>query len=192
MEPTAGDGLRTNEEQYFKELLEEMRQMNRVRDKFGHAASLLTAEITRVWKIVYKEKTEEEKESVRMQEKIPIPDHPNCNLIGRILGPNGLSVKQLEAETGCEIVIRGKGSVKDEKKEQRLIGMPGWEHLEEPLHVVITATHLGRIACENKLQTAVGIIHNLLTPRDDEYKKKQLIQLAIMKGTYRPRQRSSD
>ena len=43
-------------------------------------------------------------------------------IIGRILGPRGNSLRQLEAETRCKIVIRGKGSVKDSHKEKRLKG----------------------------------------------------------------------
>ncbi|KAK6048916.1 hypothetical protein COOONC_13579, partial [Cooperia oncophora] len=62
-----------------------------------------------------------------------------CNFIGRIIGPAGMSVKQLESDTGCHILIRGRGSVKDPRKEQRLRGQPGWDHLEEPLHVLVTA-----------------------------------------------------
>ena len=136
-------------------------------------------------------------ETVRLQEKIPIPDYPSgrdeqgrkCNLVGRILGPSGLSVRQLEAETGCEIVIRGHGSVKDSQKQERLRGQPGWEHLDEPLHVVVTATEVGRKACEMKLLAATKLVRKLLQPGNDEYKKRQLVQLAIMKGTYRPDRR---
>lgn len=38
------------------------------------------------------------------------------NFVGRILGPRGLTAKQLEAETGCKIMVRGKGSMRDKKK----------------------------------------------------------------------------
>lgn len=50
--------------------------------------------------------------SITVQEKIMIQNRPNSKIIGRILGPRGISVKQLEAQTGCRILIRGKGSVK--------------------------------------------------------------------------------
>ena len=49
---------------------------------------------------------------VLKKEKITVPESPNYNFIGRILGPRGISVRQLEAATGCGILIRGKGSVK--------------------------------------------------------------------------------
>ncbi|CAJ0949164.1 unnamed protein product, partial [Mesorhabditis belari] len=126
------------------------------------------------------------------RQKIPIPQTTNahCNFIGRILGPRGISVKQLESETGCSILIRGEGSVKDSEREARLRGMPGWEHLVESLHVLVTVTAANtseRTAARKKMEHGVGAVQRLLaTPVDDEYKKKQLEQLAIINGTYRP------
>ena len=38
------------------------------------------------------------------------------NFVGRILGPRGLSAKQFEAETGCKIIVRGRGSFRDKRK----------------------------------------------------------------------------
>jgi len=38
------------------------------------------------------------------------------NFVGRILGPRGLTAKQLEAETGCKIMVRGRSSMRDRKK----------------------------------------------------------------------------
>jgi hypothetical protein len=32
------------------------------------------------------------------------------------LGPRGLSAKQFEAETGCKIIVRGRGSFRDKRK----------------------------------------------------------------------------
>jgi len=80
-----------------------------------------------------------------IQDKIYLPHEPahhggrRTNYIGRILGPCGITVKQLEAETDCLILIRGKGSVKDPHRENRLRGLPGWEHLSDRLHVIVRA-----------------------------------------------------
>ena len=38
------------------------------------------------------------------------------NFVGRILGPRGMTAKQLEQDTGCKIMVRGKGSMRDKKK----------------------------------------------------------------------------
>uniref|UniRef100_A0A914EKV2 K Homology domain-containing protein n=1 Tax=Acrobeloides nanus TaxID=290746 RepID=A0A914EKV2_9BILA len=48
----------------------------------------------------------------KLEKKVDIPEHPGYNFIGRILGPRGISIRQLEAATQCGILIRGKGSVK--------------------------------------------------------------------------------
>ena len=39
--------------------------------------------------------------------------------MGRILGPRGMTTKQLEQETGCKIMVRGKGSMRDKKKVRK-------------------------------------------------------------------------
>jgi hypothetical protein len=41
------------------------------------------------------------------------------NFVGRILGPRGMTAKQLEQETGCKIMVRGRGSMRDKKKVSR-------------------------------------------------------------------------
>ncbi|GMT15819.1 hypothetical protein PFISCL1PPCAC_7116, partial [Pristionchus fissidentatus] len=122
---------------------------------------------------------------VTVQEKIPIPYSPRCNFIGRILGPRGISVKQIEGETGCTILIRGRGSVKDPVREARLLNQAGYEHLTEPLHVLIKATDISQVSAESKLRRGVSAISKLLIPMNDEHKRRQLVQLAIINGTYR-------
>ena len=42
------------------------------------------------------------------------------NFVGRILGPRGMTAKQLEMDTGCKIMVRGKGSMRDKMK----VGIP--------------------------------------------------------------------
>lgn len=43
------------------------------------------------------------------------------NFIGRLLGPRGHSLKRVEATTGCRVFIRGKGSIKDPVKVNKLL-----------------------------------------------------------------------
>ncbi|CAG2182725.1 unnamed protein product, partial [Oppiella nova] len=56
--------------------------------------------------------------AVSRQEKVyvPVDEHPEYNFVGRILGPRGMTAKQLEQETGCKIMVRGRGSMRDKKK----------------------------------------------------------------------------
>ncbi|TMS21169.1 Protein quaking-A, partial [Larimichthys crocea] len=76
------------------------------------------------------------------------------NFVGRILGPRGLTAKQLEAETGCKIMVRGKSSMRDKKKEEQNRGKPNWEHLNEDLHVLITVED-SQARAEIKMRRAV-------------------------------------
>ncbi|KAL2083196.1 hypothetical protein ACEWY4_020969 [Coilia grayii] len=126
---------------------------------------------------------------VQLQEKlyVPVKEYPDFNFVGRILGPRGLTAKQLEAETGCKIMVRGKGSMRDKKKEEQNRGKPNWEHLNEDLHVLITVEDAQNRA-EIKLKRAVEEVDKLLVPAaegEDSLKKMQLMELAILNGTYR-------
>ncbi|KAK7284040.1 hypothetical protein RIF29_13791 [Crotalaria pallida] len=75
-----------------------------------------------------------------IRQDVPVYKYPNqYNFVGRILGPRGNSLKRVEAMTECRVYIRGRGSVKDSIKEEKLKDKPGYEHLKEPLHVLVEA-----------------------------------------------------
>ncbi|KAM9315768.1 KH domain-containing RNA-binding protein QKI isoform 3-T3 [Gastrophryne carolinensis] len=169
---------------------------------FNHLERLLDEEISRVRKDMYNDTlngSNPDKRSaelpdgigpiVQLQEKlyVPVKEYPDFNFVGRILGPRGLTAKQLEAETGCKIMVRGKGSMRDKKKEEQNRGKPNWEHLNEDLHVLITVEDSQNRA-EIKLRRAVEEVKKLLVPAaegEDSLKKMQLMELAILNGTYR-------
>lgn len=141
-----------------------------------------------------------------MQSKLAVPREPrDYNYIGRILGPRGISVRRLESESDCSIFIRGRGSLKvqpvvctfpkprlirkmlqDPEEERRLRGTAQGQHLNEDLHVIIRAAAPNEQQCAEKLRAAAEKISQLLKPDFDEYKRQQLVQLAIINGTYRP------
>ncbi|XP_075452844.1 KH domain-containing RNA-binding protein QKI isoform X12 [Ascaphus truei] len=168
---------------------------------FNHLERLLDDEISRVRKDMYNDTLNGSTERrcaelpdgigpiVQLQEKlyVPVKEYPDFNFVGRILGPRGLTAKQLEAETGCKIMVRGKGSMRDKKKEEQNRGKPNWEHLNEDLHVLITVEDAQNRA-EVKLKRAVEEVKKLLVPAaegEDSLKKMQLMELAILNGTYR-------
>lgn len=170
---------------------------------FTHLERLLDEEIGRVRKDMYNDTVnggmfngrdmEELPEAIgpvaQLQEKlyVPVKEYPDFNFVGRILGPRGLTAKQLEAETGCKIMVRGKGSMRDKKKEEMNRGKPNWEHLSEDLHVLITVEDTHNRA-KIKLQRAINEVKKLLVPAaegEDNLKKMQLMELAILNGTYR-------
>ncbi|KAG4377830.1 hypothetical protein GLYMA_18G217500v4 [Glycine max] len=109
------------------------------------------------------------------------------NFVGRLLGPRGNSLKRVEATTGCRVYIRGKGSIKDPDKEEKLRGRPGYEHLNEPLHILIEA-ELPANVVDIRLRQAQEIIEELLKPVDesqDYIKRQQLRELAMLNSNFR-------
>ncbi|XP_037419253.1 KH domain-containing protein SPIN1-like isoform X1 [Triticum dicoccoides] len=121
--------------------------------------------------------------------EIPTDTYPNFNFIGRLLGPRGNSLKRIEASTGCRVFIRGKGSIKDPGKEEQLKGRPGYEHLDDPLHILIEA-ELPANVIDARLSKAQEILEELLKPvvRDesqDYYKRQQLRELAMLNSPLR-------
>ncbi|CAL0334760.1 unnamed protein product [Lupinus luteus] len=118
---------------------------------------------------------------------IPKDSYPNFNFVGRLLGPRGNSLKRVEATTGCRVFIRGKGSIKDLDKEELLRGRPGYEHLNEPLYILIEA-ELPANVVDLRLRQAQEIIEELLKPVDesqDFYKRQQLRELAMLNSKFR-------
>ncbi|VDM72887.1 unnamed protein product [Strongylus vulgaris] len=99
-----------------------------------------------------------------------------------------MTAKQLEQETGCKIMVRGKGSMRDKRKEEANRGKPNWEHLDDELHVLLQCEDTENRA-RIKLHAAMEHVKKLLVPAPegtDELKRKQLMELAIINGTYRP------
>ncbi|CAL5094997.1 unnamed protein product [Urochloa decumbens] len=101
------------------------------------------------------------KKVVRMD--VPVDKYPNYNFVGRLLGPRGNSLKRVEATTQCRVYIRGRGSVKDSVKEDKLRDKPGYEHLNDPLHVLVEAEFPADIV-DARLNQAVAILEDLLKP----------------------------
>uniref|UniRef100_A0A1D1XIX0 KH domain-containing protein At1g09660 n=1 Tax=Anthurium amnicola TaxID=1678845 RepID=A0A1D1XIX0_9ARAE len=94
---------------------------------------------------------------------VPVGNYPNYNFVGRLLGPRGNSLKRVEATTQCRVYIRGRGSVKDSVKEEQLRDKPGYEHLNEPLHVLVEAEFPAEVI-DARLNQAVAILEDLLKP----------------------------
>uniref|UniRef100_A0AC35TN99 KH domain-containing protein n=1 Tax=Rhabditophanes sp. KR3021 TaxID=114890 RepID=A0AC35TN99_9BILA len=183
--------------EYLAELVNERKQTSAFSGVFNHTGRLIDEEINRVRLALFQfEFTKEHVvlpapvgEIVTVTEKVFVPakSHPEYNFVGRILGPRGMTAKQLEQETSCKVMIRGKGSMRDKKKEDMNRGKPNWEHLSEELHVLIQCEDT-KNRCEVKIQRAIEEVRKLLVPApegEDELKKKQLMELAIINGTYR-------
>ncbi|XP_024039142.1 KH domain-containing protein At1g09660/At1g09670-like [Citrus clementina] len=71
--------------------------------------------------------------------------------------------------------------------EEKIKDKPGYEHLNEPLHVLGEAEFPEDII-NSRLDHAVAILENLLKPVDeslDHYKKQQPREFATLNGTLR-------
>jgi len=185
---------------YLAQLLKDKKQLAAFPNVFVHLERLLDDEIGKVRGNLFQINGKKQEPlslpeaagaPVTLSEKVyvPIKEYPDFNFVGRILGPRGMTTKQLEQETGCKIMVRGKGSMRDKKKEDQNRGKPNWEHLNDELHVLITVEDTENRA-KMKLQRAVDEVRKLLTVAEgeDELKKRQLMELAIINGTYRDSQ----
>ncbi|KAL0403051.1 UNVERIFIED_CONTAM: Splicing factor-like protein 1 [Sesamum radiatum] len=119
----------------------------------------------------------------KLQKKlyIPMKEYPGYNFIGLIIGPRGNTQKRMERETGAKIVIRGKGSVKEGRLQQKRDLKPDPSENED-LHVLVEAE------TQEALDAAAGMVEKLLQPVDEvlnEHKRQQLRELAALNGTIR-------
>ncbi|CAJ0590495.1 unnamed protein product [Cylicocyclus nassatus] len=184
--------------EYLADLVKEKKDLEMFGDNFQHVDRLLSEEISRVRGALFQTEFVTEPfdlpepvgDVVTITEKIYVPkrEYPDYNFVGRILGPRGMTAKQLEQETGCKIMVRGKGSMRDKRKEEANRGKPNWEHLDDELHVLLQCEDTENRA-RIKLHAAMEHVKKLLVPAPegtDELKRKQLMELAIINGTYRP------
>jgi protein quaking len=186
-----------NSSDYLAQLLKDKRQLSSYPNTFIHLERILDSEINRVrGNVLYLGINTEPVHLpeplgpiVSLSEKLIVPakEYPEFNFVGRLLGPRGMTAKQLEMDTGCKILIRGQGSMRDKQKEEQMKGKAKWEHLNEDLHVLVTVEDSKNRAII-KLKRAVEEVKKLLLPlpeSEDELKKRQLTELALMNGTYR-------
>ncbi|KMZ72935.1 splicing factor-related [Zostera marina] len=110
---------------------------------------------------------------------IPMKEFPGYNFIGLIIGPRGNTQKRMEKETGAKIVIRGKGSIKEGRLQQKRDLKPDPSENED-LHVLVEAD------TQEAVDAAAGMVEKLLMPVDEvlnEHKRQQLRELAALNGT---------
>ncbi|KAJ0856056.1 putative transcription factor interactor and regulator CCHC(Zn) family [Helianthus annuus] len=112
---------------------------------------------------------------------IPMKEYPGYNFIGLIIGPRGNTQKRMERETGAKIVIRGKGSVKEGRLQQKR-DLKYDPSENEDLHVFVEAD------TQEAVDAAASMVQKLLQPVDEvlnEHKRQQLRELAALNGTIR-------
>ncbi|KAK6039283.1 hypothetical protein COOONC_23213 [Cooperia oncophora] len=103
-----------------------------------HSKMLLMEEILRVYRLVNPACTAPQSISttnVQKDAKITSSSTPAVD-------PQELSqtlIENMNRALNCITNSKHSSAPMDPRKEQRLRGQPGWDHLEEPLHVLVTA-----------------------------------------------------
>ncbi|CAL8236638.1 unnamed protein product [Boreogadus saida] len=137
-----------DDSKYLPELLAEKDSLD---SSFTHAMKLISTEIERVQKGEPLKDSEKETyldlfatRNLKLKERVLIPTklYPRVNFVGKILGPQGNTIKRLQEETGAKISVLGKGSMRDKNKEEELRkgGEAKYAHLSMELHVFIEVT----------------------------------------------------
>lgn len=111
-------------------------------------------------------------DKAKLIRKIFIPKNNTFNYTGFIIGPKGTNQKRLEEETGCKILVRGRGSQKE--------GQPAQADDNEDLHVLVAADD------QDTLAKGVNEIEKIIfadEPTRNELKRIQLNLMAQIKNS---------
>ncbi|KAG8588056.1 hypothetical protein GDO81_005862 [Engystomops pustulosus] len=179
-----------SETKYLPELMAEKDSLD---PSFTHAMSLLSSEIERLKKGGEPKKEEEDTyldlfshKNMKLKERILIPVklYPRFNFVGKILGPQGNTIKRLQEETGAKISVLGKGSMRDKAKEEELRkgGDPKYGHLNMDLHVFI---EVFGPPCEayTRMAHAMEEVKKFLVPdMMDDICQEQFLELTYLNG----------
>ncbi|XP_036341098.1 KH domain-containing, RNA-binding, signal transduction-associated protein 3-like [Rhagoletis pomonella] len=110
---------------------------------------------------------------------VPVKQFPKFNFTGKILGPKGNSLRRLQEETQCKIVIKGRNSIRDRAKEEEMreSGDPRFTHLHKSLFVEIS-TIAPPAECYARIAYALAEIRKYLVPdKNDDVSHEQLLEL---------------
>ncbi|XP_042689896.1 KH domain-containing, RNA-binding, signal transduction-associated protein 1 isoform X1 [Centrocercus urophasianus] len=189
-----GAGKMEPENKYLPELMAEKDSLD---PSFTHAMQLLSAEIEKIQKGETTKKDEEENyldlfshKNMKLKERvlIPVKQYPKFNFVGKILGPQGNTIKRLQEETGAKISVLGKGSMRDKAKEEELRkgGDPKYAHLNMDLHVFI---EVFGPPCEAYalMAHAMEEVKKFLVPdMMDDICQEQFLELSYLNGVPEP------
>ena len=134
---------------------------------------------------------------VRLSAKVSIPvrEHPKVvsflknplkpefqfNFVGKLLGPRGSSLKQLQSSSMTKMAILGKGSMRNPAQEEELRTStdPKHTHLGEDLHVEIS-TFASPAEAHARLALALSEIRAYLIPdSNDQIRQQQMREIQV-------------
>lgn len=188
-EAATADALHQERMEYIRELVQE-------RESLASAAGcdvarrLIEQELERVQSGRRSEEkravevTKEKSIKVTVKVLVPVREHPKFNFVGKLLGPKGNSLKRLQEETMTKMAILGKGSFRDKAKEEELRRNPDpkYGHLQEDLHVEVTA-HAPPAEAYARIAYALTEIRRYLVPdHNDEIRQEQMREMQVLSG----------
>ena len=100
---------------------------------------------------------------------VPVNEHPDFNFMGVLIGPRGSSLKAMEQRTGAKILIRGRGSQKEQNSAD--------PEANEEMHVVIEGTDQAVAVATAEVESIFKDPH-----RATLVKNEQLKNLADLNG----------
>lgn len=99
---------------------------------------------------------------------IPVKEYPKVNFVGKLIGPQGATLKRLQHELGCRLAIYGRGSMRDKSKEEELRKEGGkYAHLNDDLHIYLECNAPIDQAYE-RIGHALGTIKPYFDPNYDD------------------------
>lgn len=114
---------------------------------------------------------------------IPTKEYPCVNFIGQLLGPRGRSLAGMNTQSGAQIVVRGRGSVKEGRARRpthhRFARGDTTDDSHEPLHCLITGD------TRDKVDRAKVLVQDVIERTANARKQQQLRDLAVANGTFR-------
>ncbi|UMM26659.1 hypothetical protein L5515_010268 [Caenorhabditis briggsae] len=174
---------------YIESLKEEREQLSHCSDGFNHVFTLIDKEIKRIGGEGDRHEAAVPGAPATLSEiiMVPVEQYPTYNFVGRILGPRGTTAKQLESTTGCRVTILGRNK-KDKDGNTSSVDVSSPPD-NGPLRVEVSVPADAPDAVR-RMETGVSVVKALLIPPadgQDELKRQQLMVLANLNGTYRPR-----
>ncbi|XP_047140937.2 KH domain-containing, RNA-binding, signal transduction-associated protein 2 isoform X1 [Hydra vulgaris] len=122
-------------------------------------------------------------EVVKLTEKVvvPVKEYPKFNFVGKLLGPRDNTLKRLQQATQTRMSVLGRGSTRDKAKEEELrnSGESKYDHLKEPLHVLIEVEG-PKSEAHARLAAALAEIKKYMVPENDEIREEQMREMALL------------
>lgn len=122
-------------------------------------------------------------EIVKLSEKVvvPVKEYPKFNFVGKLLGPRGNTLKRMQQATQTRMSVLGRGSTRDKEKEEdlRSSGDAKYEHLKDPLHVLIEV-EAPKSEAHARLAAALAEIKKYMVPENDDIRQEQMREMALL------------